>query len=332
MNSYRLNTASGLFVLAAAMVASNTAQAVGTVANTSISNTATATYTDPANQPQTATSNPSIVTVDEILNVTNVSNDGGRVSATTPDTDSVLSFTVTNTGNGTEAYELSIAQVAGDQFDPTTVRILLDNGDGVFDGDEIAYTFNVNDPVLAPDTPRIVYLVSNIPAALANGNFGDLTLRASAVTAGATGNPAGTTFGGQGDGGTDAVVGNTTASATATNGYVVSTVTSTLVKSQVVLDPFGGSNAIPGATITYTLTFTLSGTGSITVGQVVDLIPANTTYVANSITLNGVPQTDAADSPGTDNSRFNVNQIEVNLSSPLAAPSTQTVTFQVTIN
>jgi len=302
---------------------------VGTTANTIINNTATASFIDQSGNPQTSTSNTLALVVDEILNVTATSNDGGRVTATSPQTGAVLSFTVTNIGNGTEAFELSFAQAGGDQFDPTGVAIALDNGDGVFDGDEIAYVFNGNDPVLAPDTARIVYLVADIPAGRANGDFGDLTLRATAVTASATGDPAGTTFAGAGDGGTDAVAGNTTASATVTNGFVVSTVTSTLTKTATVLDPFGGSSAVPGATITYTLTFTLSGSGSVTLGQIVDPAPAGSTYVPNSITLNAVPLTDAADA---DPGRFSANQVEVTLPSPLAAPSTQTVTFQVTIN
>jgi uncharacterized repeat protein (TIGR01451 family) len=305
--------------------------ASGTAANTSIDNTASASYTDPSGTPQTATSNTVSVVVDELLNVTVA--DGGNVSVLTPDTDRALAFTVTNTGNGNEAFELVATNLGGDDFDATGVQIYLDDGDGVFNsGTDTLYSFNVNDPVLAADASRVVFIVGDIPAAQPNGDRADLSLRATAVTAGPTGNPAGTTFGGAGDGGTDAVAGLTTASQLDQASYLVSAVTTSLVKSQSVLDPFGGSSAVPGAVITYTLTFTLSGAGSITLGQITDPIPANATYVPNSITLNGVAQTDAADSPGVDNSRFTGTGIEVNLSSPLAAPSTQTVTFQVTIN
>lgn len=319
----------GVAALAAALGLSGPAFAAGTVANTEISNTATATYTDPSGTPQTVTSNATVVTVDEILNVTVASNDGGRVASASPDTDSVLSFTVTNTGNGNEPFELSVTQAGGDQFDPANVRIYLDNGDGLFDGDETPYTFNVNDPTLAPDGGRIVYVLADTPAGRSSGDVGDLVLRASATTGGATGDPAGTVFAGQGDGGTDAVTGTSTASATSTNGYVVSAVTSTLTKSQTVADPFGGTTAVPGSTITYTLTFTLSGSGSITLGRIVDPIPANTTYKANSLALNGSPLSDATDA---DAGRFTGAAVEVNLPNPLAAPSTQTVTFQVTID
>ena len=52
-----------------------------------------------------------------------------------------------------------------------------------------------------------------------------------------------------------------------------------------MLDPFGGSSPVPGAVITYTVTMTLAGSGTITGAQIDDAIPANTTYVADSLTL-----------------------------------------------
>jgi uncharacterized repeat protein (TIGR01451 family) len=316
------------------MVAATPVFAAGTAANTTINNTATVNYEDPPGTPHTANSNTVAVVVDEILNVTVA--DGGNVTVFTPDGDRALSFTITNTGNGTEAYELSFAGVAGDDFDPDNAannpRIFLDDGDGVFDAGDTLYVFGVNEPVLAPDASRVVFFVSNIPSGRASGDSGSVSLRATAVSADPNGNAPGTTFAGAGDGGTDAVAGGTTASALDQASYTVSAVTTNLNKTATIADPFGGSNAVPGAIITYTLTFTLSGSGSITLGQISDPIPANSTYVPNSTKLNGVAQTDAADSPGVDNSRFTGTGVEVNLASPLAAPSTQTVQFQITIN
>lgn len=320
--------AAGL-VLLVGLFASGTAPAAGTLANTAIDASATATYTDPAGALQTATSNIATVRVDEILNLVNASNDAGRIGVTSPDSSAVLTFSVKNTGNGSEAFEFVASNLTGDDFDTGSVAIFLDNGDGIFDGDEIPYTFGSTEPTLAAEETVVVYLVAGIGSGHADGAVAELTLRATAVSASAAGDPAGTVLGGAGDGGTDAVVGISTASAVASNGFIVSAVTSTLSKSAVILDPFLGSNAVPGATITYTLSFALSGSGDITQAQVVDLIPANTSYVPNSITLNGVAQTDALDA---DAGRFNGNQVEVRLPDPLAAPSTQIVTFKVTIN
>src|SRR5215468_8576562 len=126
--------------------------AAGAPANTAISNTAQATYNDPNGQPQTVNSNTSTLRVDEVLGAVVVSNDAGNVGVLSPDNDRPLSFTVTNPGNGSEAYALTPnASLGGDQYDPTDVRIFLDNGNGVFEpGVDTLYSPGVNDPVLLP--------------------------------------------------------------------------------------------------------------------------------------------------------------------------------------
>jgi len=321
-------------VLAALILAAPAAQAAGTAAGVVISNTASATYTHPLEGGQSVQSNAATLQVDEILDVTLVANDAGNVTAMSPATAGVLSFTVTNTGNGPETYLLSpVSALGGDQFDPANIRLYLDsNGNGVFDGaaTDPLLTPGTNDPALAADASQSVFLVSDIPGGLASGDLGLVRLVAEAKTARAT--PAvdapGTAFAGQGEGGSDAVVGGTQAYASRDNGYLVAQVATTLSKSQAVLDPFGGSNAIPGATITYSLVFAAAGTGSLTDTQVVDAIPAGTTYVPNSLTLDGAALTDSADS---DAGRFTGSQIEAGLGS-VAVPASHTITFQVTIN
>ncbi|MCI0435696.1 MAG: hypothetical protein L0271_18925, partial [Gemmatimonadetes bacterium] len=138
----------------------------------------------------------------------------------------------------------------------------------------------------------------------------------------------GTTFPGQGTGGVDAVVGATTATADAQGTYVVSQVQTTLVKSQTVLDPFGGSNPVQDAVVTYTLTMTLSGADALTGARISDAIPADTTYVTGSLQLNGAPLSDGLDG---DVGHFTGSEIQVDLGT-LAPPSTQIVVFQVRIN
>src|SRR6185436_13873146 len=100
--------------------------AIGSPANTPISNTAQATFNDPDGQPRTVDSNTSTLRVDEVLGAVVVSNDAGNVSVLSPDNDRPLSFTLTNPGNGSEAYALAPnASLGGDQYDPTDVRIFL---------------------------------------------------------------------------------------------------------------------------------------------------------------------------------------------------------------
>ena len=303
------------------------AWAIGAPANTPISNTAQATYTDPDGQPQTVNSNTSTLRVDEVLDAVVVSNDAGNVDVLSPGDDRGLSFTLTNPGNGSEAFALvPNASLGGDQYDPTDVRIFLDDGDGIFEpAEDTLYAPGVNDPVLAPDQSIVVFVSSDTPAGRSTGDTAAALLTATAVTG--SGAP-GTTFAGQGTGGVDAVVGATTATANAQVAYQVVQALATLTKTQSVSGPFG-SSPVPGAVITYTITMTLAGTGTITGAQIDDPIPANTTYVAESIVLDGTTElSDAADS---DEGRFTGSGIAVGLGS-VTAPASHTVTFQVQIN
>ena len=325
------------FFLAAALAPA--AHAAGTAAGTSIVNTASVSYTDPGGTPTTVPSNTSTIAVDEILDVTVVANNAGNLPVNTPASNQVLSFTVTNTGNGPETFELSFdAAVAGDNFNPANVRIYIDtDGNGAFDPlVDTLYVAGTNDPALtgsgAATDSVVVFLVSDIPSSLTDGNIGLVRITAEALTAQGTpgSDVAGTVFAGSGQGGTDAVVGSTTAEAVVQNGYIVRQVAATFTKSAVVLDQFGGSNPIPGATITYTLTFTATGTGTLTNVKLEDTIPSGTTYQAGTIELDTVGLTDiAADDEGF----FSGTKVEVIPSSgSVTAPATHVVTFDVKIN
>ena len=301
--------------------------AAGAPANTPISNTATATFTDPDGQPRTVDSNTSTLRVDEVLGAVVVTNDAGNVGVLSPDDDRALSFTLTNPGNGSEAFALvPNASLGGDDYDPTDVRIFLDDGDGIFEAaQDTLYAPGVNDPVLAPDQSIIVFSPGDTPAGRATGDTAATLLTATAVTG--SGTP-GTTFAGQGTGGVDAVVGATTATANVQGIYEVFQTLATLTKSQSVSGPFG-SSPVPGAVITYTITMTLAGTGTITGAQIDDDIPANTTYVPESIVLDST--TALSDAADADEGRFTGSAIAVTLGS-VTAPASHTVTFQVQIN
>ena len=196
--------------------------------------------------------------VDELLDVTVVSNDPGPVLVGPGSTDRVTSYTFTNTGNGPEAFTLTTnAAMGGDNFDPQSVRIVLDNGNGVYEpGIDVAYIPGTNDPLLAPDASRVVFVVSNIPAGTTDGQRGLVELTATAKTGSG---PAGTTFVGAGESGVNAVVGSSTGTDGATGTYQVAASTVALNKSAVVSGPIGGSSPVPGATITYTITATVTG-------------------------------------------------------------------------
>jgi uncharacterized repeat protein (TIGR01451 family) len=326
----RLSRVVPLIIASATIGFSAPAMAVGTAAGTTISNTATASYTDPGGNPVSVPSNKVDIVVDELLDVTVATADPGDIVVTPGSTNQVLSFIVTNTGNGSEAFRLTPnATVGGDQFDPTTTSIVLDTNDnGVYDagpgGDEI-YTPGVTDPRLAPDASVRVFVLSSIPAGTADVDRGIVELTAAATTG--TGAP-GTTFAGQGQGGGNAVVGSTGADGTDRGRYLVQNATITFTKSAVVADPFGGTTSVPGSIITYTLVATISGSGTLTNAAINDPIPVGTTYQIGSITLQGSALTDTADG---DAGSFASNSISVGLGS-VTGGQTRTVTFRTRIN
>jgi hypothetical protein len=263
-----------------------------------------------------------------LLDVTVASADPGNVATKPGLTNQVLTFTVTNTGNGSEAFRLTPnGTLGGDQFDPTTTSVVLDtNGNGVYDaGTDTVYTAGSNDPVLAPDGSIKIFVLSTMPAGAADLQLGKANLTAAAVTG--TGVP-GTVFTGLGQGGGDAVVGTTGADGVDVGTYVIQNADVSLVKSASVADPFGGTETVPGAIVTYSLIASVSGTGTLTNLVIGDVIPTNSTYQTGSIILQGSSLSDATD---TDAGEFTGSAINVRLGS-VSGGTTRTVTFRVRIN
>jgi uncharacterized repeat protein (TIGR01451 family) len=318
----------GLLMLSAAVaaLASAPAQAAGTRAGTTISNTATASF-DTGSGTQNVNSNTVDMLVDELLNVTVASNHPADVTTTPGATNQLLSYTITNTGNGVESFSITAnAGIGGDNYDPTVTSIIIDDGDNVYEpGIDAVYVAGSNDPELNPDAAVTIFLLNTTPGSVVDGHRGIVALTAAARTGTGT---AGTAFSGQGEGGGDAVVGLTGASGQDDGAFVVASANVALVKSASIVDPLGGSEPIPGATITYTITATVTGSGNINTLVISDNIPANTTYVPGSITLGGTPRTDANDA---DEGRFNAGQVIVDLGT-VAGGNIRTITFRTKIN
>lgn len=308
-----------------ASLVSTPALAEGVDAGTIISNTATATYTTPDGE-TTVDSNTVDLSVDELLDVTVTTLDSGPVG--TAPGQAVLTFEVTNTGNGPEAFELTAEPVvAGNDFDTTVVAIAVDtNGNGVYDDgiDEIL-TAPETTSVLDADAAITVFVVVTVPADAADTQESTVQLTAAAATG--TGAP-GTVFDGQGESGVDAVVGATGASATADSSLVVGITTVSLVKTAAVADPFGGTTVVPGSIVTYSITASVDGSGSVDDLVVTDAYPAGTSYTAGTLTLDGTSLTDAT---GDDAGEADAAGISVDLGT-VAGGSSAVVTFQVEID
>ena len=184
-------------VLAAGVFAASwqDAHAVGTAAGTTITNSATANYSI-GGVAATATTSVVSIRVDELISV-RITAPAAATSVNTPDTNKVLTFTITNVGNGAESYTLTpnlAPATVVDQFNPTVGsagQLFLDvNGNGVLDvGTDTLITTPI---ALNADQTVRVFLVSNIPAGLLNNDQGIVTLTAASTTAGAAGAAPGT--------------------------------------------------------------------------------------------------------------------------------------------
>ncbi len=292
----------------------NTAYAQLTPAGVSIQNRATVNYSV-GGVPQTliessptgntapgvnAGANTTFV-VDNLIDLT-VAELSGNATITAPGaTNAVLAFTVTNTGNAPEGYQLSLSEeVATVLFGNTdsfnvglpNLQIRVDEdpsggnatGNGTYDGTETATAVNR----LVPGATITVFVLGNVPLSALNGAFANVRLQArtaAPATNGATlevqspgaNNPA-TVEIVFGDAGNDATE-------SAADQYAVRSAALTVTKAAtVVSDPFGSASprAVPGAVVEYAITIANGGLTPATGVGVNDPLPANTTFVSGA--------------------------------------------------
>lgn len=312
------------------------ARAAGTPAGTAVSNTAQASFVmgGTAFGPISASVN---FAVDELIGVDVTLQNAGPVNTVPGATGELLTYRVTNTGNGVDTFTLlTNSNVVGDQFDPIPAGIYLDaNGSGAFDATDPLYAPGPGDPTLDANNPTaesiLVFVFHDIPAAPAPnpGDSGQHELTAQSLTA--TGVP-GTAILGAGDGGSNAVVGLSTGIDSDIGTYLVSDTALSIVKASSVSEPGGGSAPRPGATINYTIDVSVTGSDTAQSVVITDPTPTNTTYIANSIRLNGTPLTDIGGDDSADFDVTNPNTVTVSLGDLTSASPVQTITFQVQIN
>jgi uncharacterized repeat protein (TIGR01451 family) len=180
-------------------------------------------------------------------------------------------------------------------------------------------------PSLAPDKSVKVFVLVTAPAGATDAQTSQVRLTALAATG--TGTP-GTSFAGKGEGGGDAVVGLTSASAHSLASLIASLAAVTLTKTAAITDQFNTSKPVPGATVTYTLSAKITGTGTVEGLHINDGIPAGTTYVPGSLKLGTSALTDADD---TDAGKAGTSGIDVTLPT-LSGGTTSNVSFAVKIN
>ena len=293
-----------------------------TAAGTVINNQATATYNS-GGSPHFIGSNVSSHTVQELVDLTVVTVDIANVPVTPGDTQMTVTFQLLNAGNGTDSYSISNSVEVASDFTPDSMDVYFDtNGSGSFDAGDTLYVPGTNDPVLTAGASLRLFVVSDIPVGVSEGDVSDIRLT---VTSKAT-------IGlGEGDAGTEAIFGSSGGTGNDISTYEVRTGL-VIVKSAVVIDPLGGSLPISGAEVQYTLTVDVSGGGSLTNVEVTDAVPAYTTYVPGSLELNGVPLSNATGDDAGDFDNNLANGIAVQWINLAPADGTQVIRFNVNID
>ena len=195
------------------------ASAGGTDAGTSVENTFSLTY-DVGGTPQPpidTTGTPTVFTVDRLVNLTVAST--GNTTVAPGAQDEELVYSLLNSGNDTQGYILTVANVtesgaADDHFDASGFNITyyVDVGTpGAFDATDLAgtaYSYTPGSGNATIDVPKdgIIWIVvdGDIPTvagdpSLTDTDTAEITLYADTVVAGNVGNP-GVQVNGDGDG------------------------------------------------------------------------------------------------------------------------------------
>ncbi len=293
-----------------------------TPAGTTINNNATLTFKLGAFN-YARISNTASIVVDEIVDLTVTTVDVANVPVTSGETQKSVTFLLLNNGNGNDSYSLANTVVAGSDFSPSSMQIYFDtNSSGLYDAGDTLYTPAVNDPALAAGTTLRVFVVSDMPLGLTEGDVSDIRLTVNSKSG---------TGPGTGDSGSEAIFGGSGGTDSDISTYEVMTGL-VMTKTAVILDPTGGSDPLSGATVTYTITVDVAGVGTLTTVEVTDYVPANTSLVPSSFELNGTGLSNAIDADEGDFDATITNGIAVHWPNLAVGDGTQVIKFSVTID
>jgi len=297
------------------LCAASNAFAGGTAAGTNVQNTFTLNY-DVSGTAQTQIDNvasPTEFTVDRLVDLTVASSGNTNVAPGAQDQD--LVFSLTNNGNDTQAYDFTLVNESGDEFDTTGLSITYyaDDGDGLFepgvdDGAGTAYTpgSGAASSDLAADAIIWVVVDGDIPAARVDTDTSDITLVSDTLDP-TTGASPGTAV--SADAGGNVLTGaaenvladgsgtaNEIANAgdhSATGSYIVASADLTASKAVTVFTQdgtgcttipgtpgVGDQYSIPGACVEYVITTTNTGaTASATSLAISDVLPDELEFI-----------------------------------------------------
>ena len=279
------------------------AHAAAPSAGTNISNIASASYTDSNGSNKTVTSNVVSTTVLQVASFTLIAdqtktaNANGQVS---------LSHTLTNTGNGSDTFNVAVANNdtrdnTTDNFDFSGLNVYLDaNKDGVPD----SQTPVTSVTLAAGQSVNLIVQATTASNNVTAGDLGKLTV--SAISGFDT-----------------SVTAKNVDTVKITNGAVIS-----LLKSASVSNVDATSSSPAAREVEYTLAYQNTGNTTATNVTITDVLPSSLTYVAGSATVNGTAVSDAADADG-----YNFTSGTATLVIPtVVANSSGVLKFKVRVN
>jgi uncharacterized repeat protein (TIGR01451 family) len=337
--SYYVASRAIVSFLACCLFSAGTALAAGTTAGTVITTTAAVNFIQDG-VTHTLTAGNSFM-VDRALNLVVTKTSDVNTAPTTSNV--ALSFLVSNTSNTSLRFALSAVSEATNTWTMNNVRIYRDNdGSGIWDAGDTPYSDASTFGDLASNVSITVLIVADAPAGLTINQAAHYDLIAAAVDAGTLNASAATA--GPDTPGVETVFLDTAGSAagdaardgkhSATGVFSVSGAALNVVlnKTVAILDQWGGSLAIPGATLRYTIAATTTGGGTANNVVVSDPLPENTTFISNSLRLNNTALTEIADSDAGDVGATMPNAVTVKLGNLTSSSGIQTITFDVKIN
>src|SRR5215471_18227063 len=221
-----------------------------TAAGTAIGNQASATYTDSSSVSRTATSNVVTTIVQQAASLTLTANGAKTASPGSP---VFYPHTLTNTGNGSDSFTLTLAPAQSGAFTLTGTHIYLDaNGDGIPDNFTDLTGTQVTVAPGAANAFKFV-ITGTVPPGATAGQTNNFSVTATSVF-------------------DNTKAASNTDTTTATSNAVIN----------VTKSMSSNSGAAGSGPYTVTLTYTNSGNNTATTVNVSDALPAGMTYVAGS--------------------------------------------------
>lgn len=329
------------------------AHAAGTDAGVTISNTASVNYTV-GGVAQTQVNSPAAqFVVDRKIDLNLIETNTAPSNTTPGATAVVTTYKLTNTGNGAQGYNFTAANVGGtvfgnaDAYDVANLLVRVSSAACVpatTTTPAYAAETATTVPSLAEDACVYVFVLADSPTSALNAQAANVRLTAitreetslndlSAAAAAALlvaddPNSVQIVFADSATGGQTARDGQAFAD---DQYYIVGPSLAATKVAAVQTDALQPTNPkpIPGATVQYTITLTNSGAAPADAVAIGDTIPANTTFVCGSMTLNGNPVADPPNCATTPPASLTAT---VGTLSNVGPGNVATFVFRVTIN